>query len=260
MSVSFKTRVKRRIAILITLLFVFGTIFPGQFVNASSAKPSVSDQVIPLIEVGNGEGAVTPTPTPSPVEIEPKLVLTTKMFDVKAQNGPLYVGGTIGMTKKFILIAPKGAERVESFSADKTKALAQYLVRYGTSNPEIVGVTSEGIITAVKEGTCLITAVVELSDGSNRVFELTIVVKRASITLIDFTNQIKVGEKFTFKISVKGYRLSDIKWMTAKRSGAVVASNKGKLTAVVKGVSAKADVIYIYVGDTIYRMNIKVIK
>ena len=254
MSTRYLAQGKRRIFIFVALLFVFGSLFPIQIVKATSIK---SREISDLIYYDD----ISPTAfLQEEPEQEPKLELTTKMFDVKAQKRYLYLGGTTGKTQEFGLVIPKGAVLVDDFSTDLTEAFAQYVVRYGTSNPSVAGVTSDGVITAVKEGTCAIIAVVELIDGEYRVFERTIVVKRASIEFIDFTEELKVGEQFTFRIQLNGYCPSDVKWMTTHKNGAIVGKNRGSLTAVVKAVTEKTDGISIQVGEIVYSLRIKIKK
>lgn len=188
------------------------------------------------------------------------VILSKEMFGVEEQEQYLYFGGTTGNTQPFGIIVPGGAVCVSSFSTDAEQAKSEYIIRYGTSDPNIAGVTSDGVITAAGEGTVMLTSVIELYGGISVIFERTITVKKAYICFLEFIHEMKIGEECRFTVRLFGYRLEELKWMTERRDGVVVGKNYGKSSVIVRAVSAKNDTIYVQLGDLVYEIKVKVTK
>lgn len=175
-------------------------------------------------------------------------------FFLKEQENVLYVGGTCGDRQPFGVCAPDGMCEVKELTGKNS----EFVIRYGTDAPKVCGVTEDGIIVAISTGEALVTAVIELNNGESFVFTRQITVKPAEVVFTQFTEKFKVGEKVLFQVEVYGYDEASLRWMTAKRGGAVVGKNEGKTKAVIKGYSSKEDVVMLYIGDIVYSHKIKV--
>lgn len=79
--------------------------------------------------------------------------------------------------------------------------------------------------------------------------EVSVTVEKASITFKNFSSKMKVGDKATFTVEVKGYDLSTLEWRTKEVSIVTVGRNTGKLKATVKAKSRGKDILYVRVKD-----------
>ena len=86
---------------------------------------------------------------------------------------------------------------------------------------------SDGVITAVKHGTAIITAKV---DGISRICQVT--VEQPTITLSDTEIALKAGESVNLTATVSSG--NPVTWSVSKQSVAGVSS-AGKVTAYKKG-------------------------
>lgn len=193
---------------------------------------------------------ITPMPTEVPKESEAKHLL-----DQVSVNGAdfnetseltLYCGGTVERAKTCIVHLPAG------LSADAVS------IHYTSSDRSVAKVTNTGRILAVSEGTAVITARVTVEHKTLE-FKTKVTVEHASITFVLPEESIRKGGKVRFTVEVKGYDPAYIEWLTCRRSIAIVAKNRGRLSAYVSGAAKGTDRIMVRVLDAKGQFVIKTV-
>lgn len=161
----------------------------------------------------------------------------------KTGTTKLYVGGTTSKTKQLSIELPEALQQAVDAGILSAK------VKYSTSDKSVAVVSKAGKISARGTGKAVIRATVTI-DGKTIELEKQITVKKASIKLVIDTKQISIGEKYTVRCEVYGYKKEDIIWTTKKADVAVVGKNAGKKKAVVTGKTEGKDTVVVKVKNT----------
>ena len=169
----------------------------------------------------------------------------TTIITAKTHNGKT---ATCTITVKQPVTAIALSDETASLYVGETKALTATVTPTNASNTELVWessntsvaeVSSEGVVTAKKSGSCTITCTA--ADGSGTKSTCSITVKQPPITLSDATALLWVGEtqKITattwfFPFFTSNYTLewssSDTKVATVSTEGEITAKGKGTCT------------------------------
>ena len=185
------------------------------------------------------------------IVLDEKVLFTEAMKDisVEAAARTLYFGGNQDNKTKLELKLPKAVEEAVH------QELIEVKVSYKTENNAVAAVTADGEITARGKGRTVITATVTIEDVTVTLSN-TITVKAAQLKILDMTGTMQVGDQFTFKVRSYGYKQSEIKYMTAKKSVVVIAKTTGKS----KAVSAGTDYVVVTCGTLTKKIKITVKK
>ena len=115
-------------------------------------------------------------------------------------------------------------------------ANADVVVTYTSSDAKIATVDADGVVTAVKDGTAVITATT--ANGKTSEFTVTVFTKVdvAGVTLSESSKTLTVGDAFTLTATVTPNNATDktIVWSSSDMSVVTVDGN-GKVTAVGVG-------------------------
>ena len=107
------------------------------------------------------------------------------------------------------------------------------VITYKSSNAKIAKVDKKGKVTPLAKGTVTITASINQS-GKKYSIKTKVKVGNPSVTILDRTSNLKVGEQFTFKAKVTGMK-DKITWSVSDDSIAVINRSTGKLKANAVG-------------------------
>lgn len=136
----------------------------------------------------------------------------------------LYAGGNADKTVKAELVIPTGA----------TLAKAEYV----SSNASVASVSAEGVVTAKKAGTAVITVKVTLTNGESASLQKQITVKKAYIKLKKAKYTVKKGKSVQLKATAFGSSKKVTFKMANKKSKKLATVTKtGKLTGKAKGTA-----------------------
>lgn len=126
-------------------------------------------------------------------------------------------------------------------------------IAYKSINSKIASVSSKGVINPITKGTTKVIATVN-QNSKSYILKLTIIVSNPSITILDSTKQLTVGDIFAFKAKVEGSK-DKIIWSVSNSSLASIASN-GKLTALQSGTVT----VYAKAGSITDKYTVKIEK
>ncbi|MDF2587519.1 MAG: coagulation factor 5/8 type domain protein [Anaerocolumna sp.] len=147
---------------------------------------------------------------------------------VKASEKILYVGGTIGKTASIKVTLP------EIIKNAITNGIVVESIKFESSNKKVATISKDGKILARSNGTTTITTKITI-DGKELKFTDKITVKKASITVQSQKTSFKVGEVYTYKISLNGFTKSDVTFTTTEKSIVAISEKSGKAVAKSKG-------------------------
>lgn len=169
-------------------------------------------------------------------------------IDVSLEDKTLYVGGTIDNSVQINTELPSALNKVNELNLETlTEEKVEITIQYIADNPQVATVSKTGKITAKGVGTTIVNVIAQLEDGTEEVIrEIPIVVKKAGINISKSTKSIKVGDTFTFKAKVNGFKPSDIMWSSNSRkliinakTGKAVAKSTGKVIVTLKAGNIK---------------------
>lgn len=109
--------------------------------------------------------------------------------------------------------------------------------KWTSSNPAVAKVNEKnGFVTAVSEGTALITCEITLPDGDTRILEsiVTVGYDENAPVLTETVLDLEVGDKFDINLENKIAK-SKYRWVSSDRSVVKVNSSNGKVTAIGPG-------------------------
>lgn len=109
-----------------------------------------------------------------------------------------------------------------------------YTVSYQSSKPSVASVTSKGVITAKKKGSCKITATYK-SGSVTKTFTKSITVKNAYLKFKKSKANMNAGKSYTFKLKGYGVKTSSATWKSSKKKVLTVGKKNGKVKALKAG-------------------------
>lgn len=178
---------------------------------------------------------------------EPLLENEIDKITISPKAKTLYFGGT---TSKSALI---NVNLPEVITRALENGVIDEKITYQSSNNKIAAVSKTGKITGHKNGTVTIKTKVTIGDFA-KTFTSKIKVQKARIKVDKKTNHMKVGEKVTFTVKCYGYKKTDVKYTTTKRSIVVIGKNSGKASAKSKG----KDCVVIKAGNNVKKIGVMV--
>lgn len=205
---------------------------------------SSSGEVISLDKQGNitanGEGTATITTVITLKDGSNKSLTTT----VKVEKA------SISFTKSASTMHLKEETNLEV----EVKGYDISTLQWGTEKASIVTVGKntgklEASVTAKSVGEDTLYVRVKDKNGKWVREELAIVVEKPSITFTKSSSKMKVGDKVTFEIEVKGYDISTLEWRTKEALVVTVGRNTGELQARVTAKSKGNDTLYVRVKN-----------
>lgn len=164
---------------------------------------------------------------------------------VTLNTNKIYVSGNKGNVALIKVTIPEGLNQVVRFSYDKTKT-NEVIVTYTSKNTKVATVSKTGKITAKKTGKVTIAVTTELRDGTKITKNCVVEVKKATISLVNKVNSMKVGKEKTIKIECKGFKTSTITWKSSNSNVVSVGTNKGKTQVKLKAKKKGTANIIIY--------------
>jgi len=201
----------------------------GKLVGVLAGLVVVAGVAFALLR-GKGEEPIPPAPPPVVIASAP-----VQTVEVTGVSGPVTVGRTLQLSA--LVKGPKGEE------------LSSRAITWASSDPEVVGVTPVGAVTARKAGTATITA---QSEGKSGSVTLTIVpppavpvdepAAVATVTVAGAAGRtVEVGETIQLEATLrdgKGSALTDrtVVWTTSDPK-VVIAASSGLVTAVGAGAA-----------------------
>lgn len=126
-----------------------------------------------------------------------------------------------------------------SYDINLNNKVAGSKYKWTSSNPAVAKVNEKnGFVTAVSEGTALITCEITLPDGDTRILEsiVTVGYDENAPVLTETVLDLEVGDKFDINLENKIAK-SKYRWVSSDRSVVKVNSSNGKVTAVGPGVA-----------------------
>jgi uncharacterized protein YjdB len=142
-------------------------------------------------------------------------IVLTALFTMTLLRSQAYAATKISLNKKSVTIYVGGDTETLKLNGATKK------VSWTSSNKNIVTVSPEGKLTAIKAGTATITAV-----HNNIKYTCKVTVKNIKITLNITSGILSEGE--TYQLIPKGAKAADIKWSSSD-SEVVFVDNKGDI-------------------------------
>lgn len=196
-----------------------------QTVDWSSSNESIATVTGGVVR-GIAEGSVTITAT-STEDVTKSDTYIIKVNPVKV------TGITVTPASKSLAVA--GTVQLSATVEPSTATNKTYI--WSSSDETIATVSNDGLVTAVKIGSCTIKATAQ--DGSNVVGECAITVettKVTSITVLPATATLKVADTQTLTASVLPNDATDKSYVWSSSDEAIATVDAtGKVTAVAKG-------------------------
>lgn len=153
-------------------------------------------------------------------------------------NKTLYIGGTEGKSEILTTVLPDVVQEAID------EQLVTVTINYSSSDQSIAKTDSFGEVVAKKAGKATITATIVIGENELE-YKMEVNVKKAYIKFTKSAHVIKIGKDVKFTVSIGGYDISKLEWMTSKRKIAVVKKNRGKKSAYVTGETKGTDYVYI---------------
>jgi len=170
-----------------------------------------------------------------------------EQITVKPDKQTLYYGGAKDKSAKLAVTLPTVIEKAV------TDKLCETSFSYESSNPQVASVSSTGLVSAGKAGRTTITTTVTV-DGVKKSFQTLITVKKAYIKLTKKTDNLKLGEAFTYHAVGYGVDTQNIIFKTTKKSILVINKKTGAATAKSIGT----DYVLASVGDISVKFKVTV--
>lgn len=127
--------------------------------------------------------------------------------------------------------------------------------------PPTIAPTATPTIPPVVIPTTVPTAIPTMTPAPTEALKPTPTLAEPVASFTQYSVRMQKGEKHPFTIRFEQGNPEDITWMTTKKEVAVVAKNRGKLTAMVTAKTIDTDVIVVKAGNqVIAKIKVSVIE